>query len=74
MDKKNDLQNKLTELIINYNQLIKDLILKEEALKFGKITTKTITAKQLIIVYIQLQVIHTFFASTFIQNRIGLTK
>jgi hypothetical protein len=56
-----------------YCQLLKDLILKNEALKFGKITTKAITAKHLVIAYIQLSVVDIFFTGPLMQNRVGVT-
>lgn len=46
-----------------YNQYIKDLILKGDAVKLGKIKTKSITAKMLIIAYIQLQVIDVIYSA-----------
>jgi len=42
------------EFIIMYNTHIKDLILNKEALKYGKIKTKSITGKHLLIAYSQL--------------------
>lgn len=46
-----------------YNQYIRDLIVKGDAIKFGRIKTKSITAKQLIIAYIQLQVVEVIYAA-----------
>lgn len=69
-----DLQVKLTELIVMYCQYLKDLIVKGDALKLGKITTKAITAKHLVVAYIQMQVIDAFYASFIMKSRVGLTK
>lgn len=42
------------EFIIMYNTHVKDLILNKEALKYGKIKTKSVTGKHLLIAYSQL--------------------
>lgn len=46
-----------------YNQYIKDLIIKGEAVKLGRIKTKSVTARQLIIAYIQIQVIDIVYST-----------
>lgn len=73
IDKKDDLQAKLTELLLMYVQFIRDLILKGEALKLGKINAKSITAKHLVITYIQLRLIDIFFRDFLITGRVGLS-
>lgn len=57
-----------------YNQYVRDLILKAEALKLGRVKTKTITAKLYVVAFIQLQFINLIFASDIIRKRVGFTK
>lgn len=72
--KKFDLLGKFTELILMYNEYIKDLILKGEAVKLDRIKTKSITAKHLIICYLQLQLIDALYTGDILQRRTELTK
>ena len=46
---------KIEEYLLSYNTQVKDLILNKNALNYGKITTKAITAKHLLTTYAQLQ-------------------
>lgn len=56
-----------------YNQYVKDLILKSEALKLGKITAKSIGAKHLVIAFVQLQIIDLIFCGEVMQTRIDIS-
>ena len=56
-----------------YNQYLKELILKSEALKYGKIT-KSITAKHYLICYIQLQAIDLIFCGRVLEERIQISS
>lgn len=56
-----------------YNQYVKDLILKSEALKFNKIKTKTITARHLLVAYVQLKIIDLFYCGKILQERIKIS-
>lgn len=56
-----------------YNQYVKDLILKSEALKFNKIKSKSITARHLLITFVQLKIIDLMYCGTIIQERIKIS-
>ena len=47
--------SKVMEFIIMYNEYIKKLILAKEALNYGRIKSKSITGKHLVIAYSQLK-------------------
>lgn len=49
------------EFILMYNTHIKDLILNSEALKCGKIKSKSITGKHLLLCYSQLNLLKQIF-------------
>lgn len=55
-----------------YNQYVKELILKSEALKYGKIKGKSINAKHYLICYIQLKTIDTIICGTILEERIQM--
>lgn len=74
MDQKYELQARITEIILMYNQYIKDLILKSEAVKLGKIKSKSITAKHLVTAYAQLQAVDSLFCGEFLQHRISISE
>lgn len=56
-----------------YNQYVKDLVLRGEAVKLGRIKTKSITAKQLVTAFIQLHIVSLICAGSIMQGRVGLT-
>lgn len=56
-----------------YNQYVKDLILKSESLKLGKINAKAIGAKHLVIAFVQLQVVDMIFCGEVMQARIEIS-
>jgi len=56
-----------------YNEFVRELILKGGAIDLGRVKTKSITAKHLIIAYMQLQAIRIIYAGNIMQNRAGFT-
>lgn len=57
-----------------YNQYVKELILKSEALKLGKINAKSIGAKHLVIAYVQLKAIDLIFCGEVMQTRVKISQ
>lgn len=54
---------KVMEFLIVYNENIRKLILGKEALNYGKIKSKSITAKHLVTAYSQLKLLNTLTES-----------
>ena len=71
-DRKCELHARITEIMLMYNQYVKELILKSEALKLGKINAKSIGAKHLITAYAQLKIVDMVFCGEVIQERISI--
>lgn len=74
MKKKADLHAKLTEFVLMYNQFVKELVIKGEALKLGVIKSKSITAKHLIVCYVQLEAVMLVFCGQILEKRVGFNK
>lgn len=64
--------NKAMQFFMMYNTHVKDLILNKSALNYGKIKSKSITGKHLLIAYSQLKFIKT--VSTKIAQRLPKSK
>lgn len=57
-----------------YNEFVRELILKGGAIDLGRVKTKSITAKHLVIAYMQLQAISMIYAGYIMEQRVSLSK